>query len=92
MKTEESNARLIMFAMHVEEMRNLQIAYFASKKANRYADKKLLAASKAQEQQVDGMTKEILLVEDPDVPVPDENTVKSLSTIATGRPALSTIH
>ena len=66
-------------AMHIQQMRERQNAYFSSKKENRWGDKKLLAASKAKGAVVDALVKDVLAkskvwtqVVDNKVDVPDE--------------------
>ncbi len=54
------NEQLIEFAQLYTLMREAQNNYFASKKENRYGDKKLLAASKKIEAKTDQMAREIL--------------------------------
>lgn len=51
---------LYELALHFKEMRDMQTAYFASKKANRWGDKKLLAASKAKEAELDELVRGIV--------------------------------
>lgn len=56
----ENTVTAYELALHIKEMRDLQTAYFTSKKESRWGDKKILAASKAKEREIDGMVDEII--------------------------------
>jgi hypothetical protein len=49
------------FAGHVKEMRDLQVAFFDARKLTRWPDKKILAASKTKEREVDAMIERIII-------------------------------
>lgn len=53
-----NNEKYVELAVAVKEMRDAQRAYFASKKASRYGDKKALALSKKLEGDVDRLIEE----------------------------------